>query len=654
MKKIFPIFLIGTLLLIGFNALAQPELDNRISEKREIISFSNPVIKETEDRIYTIVELNESNSVLTNAGEPILPIICKKYVFPLGTKIKNVNVIFSGERRFFLTKKITPASSPVPILPNKNIEQKDLLEKKTVYTSNKSFPSKKFEYNIYSGLNETNHVLILILRCFPIRYIPNNNTIYTAETMDIRLTYILPKNPVNYPNKFDLVIITPQQFSHQLQPLIKHKNQHGINTTLKTTDEIYKEYFGRDNPEKIKYYIKHAIEELGVKYVLLVGGLKSSIWAKPRDDRNQGNKDWYIPVRYSNLCEDGSIYDPGFISDLYYADIYKVVENYTVFDDWDSNRNNIFGEWNGKNIDYIDLYPDVYVGRLACRNSLEVKTMVNKIIKYEYTSADPSWFKKIIVIGGDSHYDPETDFVEGEMVCDKALSYLPDFIPIKIYASNRDNNKGLTPTPKNISRQISKGAGFVLFDGHGNPGSWNTHWYGEYSWDNTPGGISITRFPILSNREKLPIILVGGCHNSQFNVTLFSTLFKKPFMWTYGVPVPECFSWWLTRKIGGGSIASIGSTGLGYGYLGNNSDIDGNGVDEPDNIEGLGGYIETTFFKKYSEGINILGEVWGATIINYLDAFPPTEDKIQIKCIQEWALLGDPSLKIGGYQEQNA
>ncbi len=650
MKKILPIFLVVVLLIIGFDALAQPEFDYIVKESREIISFSKPVIKETENKEYTIVELNESTSMITKAGEPILPTFCKKYILPLGTKIQKVDVIFSGERKIVLAKKIMPAPTPIPILENENIEYKDVIEE-TVYTSNKSFPAKQFEYNIYSGLNGTKHVLILNIRCFPIQYIPNNNTIYTADKIDIRLTYILPRTPIDYPNKYDLVIIAPQKFSHQLQPLIKHKNLYGLNTTLKTTNEIYKEYIGRDNPEKIKYYIKDAVEKIGVNYVLLVGGLKSSIWARARDDKNQGTKDWYVPVRYSNLREDSGICDPGFITDLYYADIYKVVENNTVFDDWDSNGNNIFGEWQGKSIDEIDLYPDVYVGRLACRNTFEVKIMVNKIIKYESTSADPSWFNRMIVIGGDSHYDPKTNFIEGEMVCNKALSYMPDFEPIKLYASNRENSKGLTPTPKNISRQISKGAGFVFFDGHGNPASWNTHWYGEYSWDNTPGGISIARFPILSNGAKLPITLIGGCHNSQINVTLFATLLDRPYMWTYGVPVPECFSWWLARKIGGGSIASIGSTGLGYGYVGNHSDVDGDGVDEPDNIEGLGGYIGTTFFKKYSEGIHILGEVWGGTIFNYLDAFPPMDDKIQIKCIQEWVLLGDPSLMIGGYQD---
>ncbi|MFW6121338.1 MAG: C25 family cysteine peptidase [Petrotogales bacterium] len=648
MKRIIPMLLIVTLISVGFRALATPENNYETIENIESISLSEITLKENENNKYTLIELKESTSQLMKTSEPMLPVINKNYVFPLGTKIKQVNIVFSGVKEHVLAKKIMPA--PAPVTTNKNIEAEEIKEKKEVYAQGKLYPAKHYKYSIHAGLNGKKHVMILNLRCFPIQYNPNKNTIYAADTMEIEVTYELPQYPTTFSDKYALVIIAPKKFETQLQPLIDHKNNYGINTTLKTTEEIYAEFEGRDQPEQIKHFIKYAVEEMGAHYVLLVGGIKSLFFGTPRDDHSQGSKSWHVPVRYTNLYDDGGIYDPGYISDLYYADIYKVVDGKIVFDDWDSNGNNIFGEWKGVNKDVIDHYPDVYIGRLACRNSFEVKVMVNKIVNYERTAADPSWFNKIIVVGGDSHNDPGTDYIEGEMVCDKAISYMSDFEPVKIYASNRDAS-GATPTPKNISKEISKGAGFILFDGHGNPGSWDTHWCREYSWENSPGGISIARFPILSNREKLPIALVGGCHNSQFNVTLFATLLKKPYMWTYGLPVPECFSWWLTRKIGGGSIATMGSTGLGYGYVGNHSDIDGDGLDEPDTLEGLGGYTEVMFFKVYNEGVNILGEVWGTTIANYLDVFPPMEDKIQMKSIQEWVLLGDPSLKIGGYTE---
>ncbi|MCD6480866.1 MAG: peptidase C25, partial [Thermoplasmata archaeon] len=178
----------------------------------------------------------------------------------------------------------------------------------------------------------------------------------------------------------------------------------GIPTILKTTDEIYAAYDGRDEPEKIKYAIKDAIEEYGIKYVLLVGGLKSKIYAKPKDNVNAGVKGWYVPVRYSN-CRYWEGDDPGFITDLYYADIYKYEDGNVVFDDWDSNGNGIFAEFTQSSQDALDLYPDVYVGRLACRNVKEVEDMVNKIMEYE--NAEKGWFYRMIGITGDGFLDQE-------------------------------------------------------------------------------------------------------------------------------------------------------------------------------------------------------------------------------------------------------
>ena len=56
------------------------------------------------------------------------------------------------------------------------------------------------------------------------------------------------------------------------------------------------------------------------------------------------------------------------------------------------------------------------------------------------------------------------------------------------------------------------------------------------------------------------------------------------------------------------------------------------------------------------EGKDILGETHAATITNYLTKFPidwnveiGSDIQIDCKTVQEWVLLGDPSLKIGGY-----
>jgi len=75
---------------------------------------------------------------------------------------------------------------------------------------------------------------------------------------------------------YDLLIITPSKFTRALQPLVEHKNRVGVQTTMVTLGQIYREMVeGRDKPEKIKYFIKDAVEEWGIKYVMLVGNFRS-------------------------------------------------------------------------------------------------------------------------------------------------------------------------------------------------------------------------------------------------------------------------------------------------------------------------------------------------------------------------------------------
>ena len=171
---------------------------------------------------------------------------------------------------------------------------------------------------------------------------------------------------------YNLVIIAPDKFISNLQPLAEHKDSYGINTLIKNVEEIYEEYEGRDKAEQIKYFIKDALDKWGIDYVLLVGGRAPAIY---------GEK-WLLPVRYSNIVDNWMIPEMRYISDLYFADIYN---EHGEFQCWDTNYNDIFGEWleNESAFDIVDMVPDVYLGRLPCRTTFEVAVMVDKIIRYE-------------------------------------------------------------------------------------------------------------------------------------------------------------------------------------------------------------------------------------------------------------------------------
>lgn len=105
----------------------------------------------------------------------------------------------------------------------------------------------------------------------------------------------------------------------------------------------------------------------------------------------------------------------------------------------------------------------------------------------------------------------------------------------------------------------------------------------------------------------------------------------------------ECFAYRLLRKPGG-AIASIGFTSLSWGA---DDDVNGNG--KPDIIEYASGYIDLLFFKQYSIGKRILGNIWGDAITEYLNTSPVEWndaflDIWDAKTVESWLLIGDPNL----------
>ena len=609
--------------------LADEEKGNLIEKT---LHFSQPTIEKK--GTYAIVKSIDANNVLRKEGFPFIPSYVETFTLPIGTKISGVEVQASQPKEMDLSEKIIPSSPAVSY--NMKASEIKIVES-DVYKSDNIYPERAYEWHVGVGIEDGKHVIFLSVQLYPVRYIPAKNELMYTNEMKIKVNYEPPKKPLMQNDVYDLLIISPSEFSDALQALVEHKENHGIKTKLVTLNEIYNgAYFtskGRDDAEKVKYFIKDAIEQWGIKYVLLVGGRHGGLTQQK----------WWCPVRYTNL-DDGINWETGYLSDLYFADIYKYEGNETVFDDWDSNGNGIYAEWWIMGKDTLDFYPDVYVGRLPARNKFEVTNMVEKIINYETTTYGQQWFKKIVAVGGDTFPGEDDPYYEGELATSKSVEYMQGFDAVKLYTS--DHTLG---NANDVINAVSQGCGFLNFEGHGNPMGWATHPpHDENTWID---GLKVQEMHQLSNKGMYPVCVVGGCHNSQFNVSLLNLLkiyegYQEWYSYIYkGEMSPESWSWWIVRMAEGGAIASIGCTGLGYGTIG---DFDGDGI--PDCIQYLGGFIDSEFFRVYAqEGKDILGEAYGTTLTNYIAKFPPMEDKIDAKTVQEWVLMGDPSLKIGGY-----
>ena len=343
----------------------------------------------------------------------------------------------------------------------------------------------------------------------------------------------------NESESYDLLIICPNRFSSSLKKLKTHKEKFGVKTNITIVENICNDpnNKGRDKAEKIKYFIKNELEKHQIKYVLLVGGRKNQL----------PSESWWVPVRYTYLNRPYAKHPEGrFLTDLYFADIYDSKGN---FSSWDDDNDAIFGEWpvNESAVDIPNLKPDVSVGRLTCRNILDVKIAVNKIIKYE-TGCFSNWFKKITLIAGDTYPNKTPDFVDGEEHTNKSIQYMPDFDIVEIYGSKENLNW------QNIVKEINNGCGLVFFSGHGGPNSWGTHPpFNSKEWI---GDFKLLNINFLLNKNKLPVVLsASGCFNNMFNVSLTNA----DWVYFYGLPggIPKCWGEKLALKPFGGSIATI-------------------------------------------------------------------------------------------------
>jgi hypothetical protein len=606
------------------------------------LSFAQPIttITTVNAAPYTELAIQGADMTLASPGAPAVPMKTTVLQLPFGTTVTDVSLV---------PRDIQTMTLSYPVAPSPQIVVKDTSDvsvDQAVYASANYYPNTWFDYSTGAGLNDQGqHVTFLVIRTFPARISPATNTVQYFKNAVVTIHSKTPA-PKTFGTGCDLLIIAPKVFSDTLQPLIQEKQGHGVNTTLLTLEDIYATYTGYDEPEQIKYAIKAAVEDQGVTYVLLVGGLKGYLFGNGgRDDANKGVKAWYFPVRYTNMDEGQEEGDRGFISDLYFADLYNTDAS---FSSWDSNNDHIYGYWKGSiRTDTVDLYPDVAVGRLSARNTMELKIMVDKILSYEGSAADPNWFKNIVLVGGDTDNDPATDVNEGELITSTAYNEsMTSFTPVKMYVSNRNTSDDFTPTPKNLERVINEGSGFLFFDGHGNPLSWNTHWHGMYNWTkgSSPGGLNIYEMIRLKNKDKLPVCIVGGCHNSMINVSLFWTLqSKNANTWCYGQPAFRCWSEQLMAMRNGGAIAVVGSSALSYG-------MDGLINGTPACTEGLGGFVERTFLQTYNTSmVKTYGLCWVGSINRYLIVWPGMADFGDAKTVEEWLALGDPSLLIGGY-----
>ncbi|MFX1236638.1 MAG: C25 family cysteine peptidase, partial [Promethearchaeota archaeon] len=399
------------------------EIDQLINSKKlEFNVFTDGDLNITEllsptGEIYNRLSL-EGGIFFGDAGSPRLPIKNLKVLIPSGYKIENIEVNVGKTKIIILDHAIEPTQEQVPI--GFNITQEYVFDS-VIYNSSDPFPGI---YYSFEGINFFRGYKILLLNLYPVQYFPNSRKISVSEDMIISIDLmrvldynknlflrnlrkdeekvmsivINPEGIKSYremvdfesslsPILWDYVIITNEMLknsasTYTFQYLANLKNLKGIKTIIVNVEEIYANYTGVDNQEKIRNFIIDAYSKWGIEYVLLGGDGDGA-------DVGGESGDFIIPAR--NLYCPSPYGDDFIPSDLYYS---------ALDGTWNDDNYALWGE-PGED----DLFAEVYVGRAPVDSEEELSNFIMKTIAHE-ASIDEDYLSRALMIGEDLGWHP--------------------------------------------------------------------------------------------------------------------------------------------------------------------------------------------------------------------------------------------------------
>lgn len=656
MKKTLSILVVGLFVLSFFGAVATPELNiENSSIKNETVTLSEPTIIDQKE--FVTIEMEEATQLM-ESGKPMIPVYAETFMFPAGTIIEETTVNIDYDT-IQLDSKIQPAPVPVALSTEEVMFEEGLYKEfdGTVYSSSEFYPSETHEVRYLMGINEGEQVIYVNVRCYA-QYSPADDFIKIPNSIEYTIRYTEPEKPLISQSTYDLLIITNEKFEDEMLRLKAHKENIGTRTRVVIADTIIESEpelvignkkwtaVSGEDWEKVKLYIANERLSNGVQYVLFAGGRKGQ------------TDEYWIPAFHSQNFDgavdaDGVPYDPTYTSDLYFADLFETDQyGFFLFSTWDPNKDGQYavGPYYPNYDQYIDFVPDIYFGRIPLRYSWEAEFVVDKIIQYETMPAEPQWFKRAVLLGGDtSPYERYPDYAtpgiyEGEIICDVTAGYMQNvgWETYKMYMSEEGDHQLNDGQEGSASDEIAeelktRGAGWLQAQSHANPAVMGNHpmdcicfiYY-----------FTIMDMHMFTSNGKYPFMVLDGCTNAHWDATM-QYLFDAggmDFPGSGGLKwVPTDITSWMVLRENGGALGAIGNTALGYGYLNEYC------------IQGLGGWVSPRFAHAYAiQGRETTGKIWAQGITDYINNFPVWTDEVQRKTIEERGYFGDPSVKLGG------
>jgi len=444
-------------------------------------------------------------------GKPNLPSKIFAIAIAPGAEIDEVTFTAGEGVTLPGTYEISPARLPRVIGQEDPLiyqQDKKMYEENynSVYGSDEPYPQNVVEFVRSAGYRKYN---LVDVRVTPLTYRPLSGQLTYYPEVTVHVSYTVPKDLspeeiiidnlprteliaeqiiLNYDQAqswypkdansgkglFDFVIITLDELTSSITPLVNWEGSKGRTVEVVTTSWIDANYEGYDLPEKMRNFLrdKYPSGEWGIEDVLLVGHY---------DD---------VPMR---RCRPGRRRPE---TDLYYAEL-SLPDSLS----WDADGDHLWGEIS----DPIDFYSEVIVGRIPWSSPADVLHICEKSVAYEQNN-DPAFKKNILLLG--AFFWPDTDnAVLMETKVDQP--WMSDWTMTRMYEQGYSTYPmDYNLTYDNVRSVWSSGKfAFVNWAGHGTPTSSHIYYSGGGAF------VSDSTCPYL-NDEYPAIVFADACSNS--------------------------------------------------------------------------------------------------------------------------------------------
>ena len=350
------------------------------------VKFNIPEIKADKDGYSSILYKNAKN--FGNEGNPKIPHFSVSMLLPQGCEIADVKIVSQTYYEGVDGISIQPAARQFPLSMMPDEDEYKVIPNQEIYSSNQAYPA-----DILESINThflSGHAIGSFSIC-PISFIPAAKHVDFLEEIVLEITLTSTSkavdaqrflrnstivenrikkivdnpeklaeysyNSIRDDNESDILLITKNDFVSAFEPYLEFKESTGFACSVKTVEDIYSEYSGQDDQDKIRNCIIDYYENYGISYVILGGD---------GDGDNAAGR--IIPHRGFYNVAWGTT-DDDIAADLYYSNLDG---------NWNADGDNKWGE-----IGEEDFYAEVAIGRICADNTTKIENHINKLQLYQ-------------------------------------------------------------------------------------------------------------------------------------------------------------------------------------------------------------------------------------------------------------------------------